>query len=225
MISLYSIVLMYTNGPFLSIHFFFSSISKKKKKRVCSLSKDKMISAFPAYLTSSIFCFIASILTAYKVCKHPNKLRVFILGYSIMTLPASIVNTLHVEGYVSSNCNSLVYLISTFLMTVVHFFMLFDVAHRLRVKGADWKHPLVIVAMIFSGLACILLVAQIILLGINSGGKYDFPIKWGFIAGVVVAMIGDGSMFTYTFIPLIYWKENRVNEGYSRTTALGVTYK
>ncbi|KAI7890083.1 uncharacterized protein EV154DRAFT_422630 [Mucor mucedo] len=100
--------------------------------------------------------------------------------------------------------------------------MLFDVAHRLRVDGKSWKHPLVIVAIIFSSLACMILLVQIFMLGINH--KIDFPAKWMFISGVVVAMLGDGSMFTYTFKPLIYWRKNRMNEGYSRTTALGIWY-
>lgn len=183
-----------------------------------------MAITFPAHLASSIFCFIASVLTAYQAYKHPKKLRLIILGYSVLTLPASIVTTLHVEGYVSSKSNSLVYLISTFLMMVVHFFMLFDVAHRLRLDGANMKHPLVIIALLFLSLACIDLIAQIILLAINADHKAAFPAKWMFVLGVVVAILGDGSMFTYTFIPLVYWRENQINEEYSRTTALGVAY-
>ncbi|KAG2229925.1 hypothetical protein INT48_008306 [Thamnidium elegans] len=183
-----------------------------------------MSSELPGHIVSTTFCAIASILIAYQVFKHPNKLRIFILVYSILTLPASVIATLQIEGYVSYRTNSMVYLISTLLMTVIHFFMLLDVGYRLRRGDGDWKHYLVVVGIVFLTITCILLFVQIIIMAVNHDGEQHFPLQGAFIAGVVAALIGDSSVFTYTFMPLIYWKKNRVNDGYSRTTALGIWF-
>lgn len=181
-----------------------------------------MSSELPGHIVSTTFCTIASVLIAYQVFKHPNKLRIFILVYSIITLPASIIATLQIEGYVSHRTNSLVYLVTTLLMTVIHFFMLLDVGYRLRRGDGDWKHYLVVVGIVFLTITCLLLFAQIIIMAVNHDGEQHFPLQGAFISGVITALIGDSSVFTYTFMPLIYWKKNRVNDGYSRTTALGV---
>jgi len=182
-----------------------------------------MLSILPAHITSTVFCFISSLLIAYQVIKRPNKLRFSILGYSIFTLPASIISTLSLEGLVSQRANSLVYLVSTLLMCITHFFMVLDVGYRLRAGDAPWKHPLVLCGIAFSACTSILLLAEIIILAINSSGTEEYPLKGAFIAGVICAIIADSCVFTYTFMPLLYWREKRVNEGHSRTTALGVS--
>lgn len=181
-----------------------------------------MLSILPPHIASSAFCFVSSVLIAYQVIIRPNKLRFSILGYSIFTLPASIINTLSLEGIVSQRANSLVYLVSTLLMCITHFFMVLDVGYRLRMGEANWKHPLVLCGIAFSICTSVLLLAEIIILAINSSGKEEYALKGAFIAGVVAAIIADSCVFTYTFKPLLYWKEKRVNEGHSRTTALGV---
>ncbi|KAI8087330.1 hypothetical protein BDF21DRAFT_335174 [Thamnidium elegans] len=102
--------------------------------------------------------------------------------------------------------------------------MLLDVGYRLRRGDGDWKHYLVVVGIVFLTITCILLFVQIIIMAVNHDGEQHFPLQGAFIAGVVAALIGDSSVFTYTFMPLIYWKKNRVNDGYSRTTALGIWF-
>lgn len=178
----------------------------------------------PEHIASSVFCFLASILIAYQSLKHPNKLRLFILAYSIMTLPASIISTAYIENLVFARTNSLVYLVSTLLMTVTHFFMLLDVGRRLRLGHSYWKHPLVLFGIFFLGCTAILLFVQIIILAANRSGVEEYPLRACFTAGVICAIFGDMAVFTYTFKPLLYWNENRLNEGHSRTTALGVSY-
>jgi uncharacterized membrane protein len=175
------------------------------------------------HLASSTFCTLASILIAYQAVRHPNKLRLFILAYSIMTLPASIISTLYIQGLVSARVNSLTYLVSTLLMTVTHFFMLLDVGKRIRLGNSYWKHPLVLFGIFFLGCTVIVLFAQIIVLAVNKSEVEEYPLKPCFIAGVICAIFGDMAIFTYTFKPLLYWRENRLNEGHSRTTALGVS--
>ncbi|KAI8388056.1 uncharacterized protein BYT42DRAFT_482594, partial [Radiomyces spectabilis] len=84
-----------------------------------------------------------------------------------------------------------------------------------------WKHFLVIIGMIFLVGSCICLIVQIILLSVH---HEPFPRRPVFITGVCFAIICDGSTFTYTFSSLIHWRANRINEGQSRTTALGAWY-
>lgn len=176
----------------------------------------------PGHIASSSFCVLMTLLVLFQVCRNPNKLRLSILGYSILAFPPSIVNTLHVQGIISARTNSMVYLIATLIMTFAHFFMMLEVGYRLRIGEGNWKDPLVTIGMVFLGISCILLLVQIGILAVNSDGLQQHPIKGCFIAGVICSIIGHTSVFTYTFTPLIYWKKNRTNEGLSRVTALGV---
>lgn len=178
----------------------------------------------PWHIASSSFCVFMIILIVFQVCRNPNKLRLSILGYSIMAIPPSIVNTLHVQGMISARTNAMVYLIATLLMTFAHFLMMLEVGYRLRIGEGNWKDPLVTVGMVFLGVSCILLLVQIGILAVNSSGSEEYPLKGCFIAGVVCSIIGHTSVFTYTFTPLIYWKKNRTNEGLSRITALGIWF-
>lgn len=175
------------------------------------------------HIISSTFCAIASILITYQVVRHPNKLRLSILFYSAITLPASIICTLRIADIVSDRVNSLTYLVSTLLMAGTHCFMLLDVGRRLRTEHeTSWKNPLVITGLIFLGITGALLLTEISILAVNKSGHESFPLKGCFIAGVVACIIGDSAIFTFTFQPLIYLKERRVTEGQSTTTALGV---
>ncbi|CAO3625201.1 unnamed protein product [Mucor fragilis] len=183
-----------------------------------------MLSILPAHIVSSSFCFISSLVITYQVIKRPNKVRFSVLGYSILTLPASIVSTLSLEGIVSQRANSLVYLVSTFIMCITHFFMVLDVGYRLRMGEANWRHPLVLCGAAFSACTNTLLLAEIIILGINSSGTEEYPLKGAFIAGVICAIVAGSCVFTYTFMPLLYWREKRINEGHSRTTAIGIWF-
>lgn len=176
----------------------------------------------PWHIASSSFCVVMIILILFQVCRNPNKLRLSILGYSLMAIPPSIVNTLHVQGMISARANSMVYLVSTLLMTFAHFLMMLEVGYRLRIGEGNWKDPLVTIGMVFLGISCILLFVQIGILAVNSSGSEEHPLKGCFIAGVVTSIVGHTSVFTYTFTPLLYWKKNRTNEGLSRITALGV---
>lgn len=183
-----------------------------------------MLPVLPPHIAGNAFCFISTVLIAYQVIRHPNKLRLFILGYSMITLPASIINTVQLENLVSVRCNVLVYLVSTLIMSVTHFFMTLDVGYRLRVgeEGNHWRDPLVLIGMLFVTGTSVFLVVQIVILALNADGQQDHPLKACFIGGVVCAIVGDCAVFTFTFKPLIYWRKNRTNEGHSRTTALGV---
>lgn len=184
-----------------------------------------MQSVLIGHIISSVFCLIASILITYQVVRHPNKLRLSILFYSAITLPASIISTLKIADVVSDRVNSLTYLVSTFLMAGTHCYMLLDVGYRLRTeKEMAWKHPLVITGIAFLGITGALLITEICILAVNKSGQESFPLKGCFIAGVVACIIGDSCIFTFTFQPLIYWKERRITEGQSTTTALGVNF-
>lgn len=182
-----------------------------------------MLSILPAHIASSTFCFISSLLIAYQVIMRPNKVRFSILGYSIVTLPASIISTLCLEGIVSQRINSMVYLISTLLMCVTHAFMVLDVGYRLRIEKPTRMHPLVFWGIVFLTFTSLLLLTEIILLALNLHGTDEYPLKGAFIAGVICAFVADSCVFTYAFTPLLYWKDNRVDEGHSKTTALGVS--
>lgn len=176
----------------------------------------------PAHITSSAFCVFATIMIAFQVCRNPNKIRLYILCYSILALPSSIVNTLTISGTLDQRTDSLVYLASTLFMTVAHFSILLDVGYRLRIGETTWKNPTVIVGIVFLSVSGVLLIAQIIYLAINPDGKQQYPLTPCFIAGFVTSVVGNLAVFIYGFKPLIYWRENRTNEGLSRITALGV---
>ncbi|KAI8976010.1 hypothetical protein BDB01DRAFT_728228 [Pilobolus umbonatus] len=106
--------------------------------------------------------------------------------------------------------------------------MLLDVGYRLRVGEANFKHPLVTIGVIFEvATLALLLTEAALLIKMDDPSAPDFnpyPLKWAFIVGVVVALISDCAVFTFTFLPLIYWKKNRTNEGHSRTTAIGIWF-
>jgi hypothetical protein len=98
--------------------------------------------------------------------------------------------------------------------------MLTDMGCRLRSEEPNWRHPLVLASVFFLLCALAMLLSQIIVLCQKS--EWDYPLWSTFITGICISIVSVSFIFTYTFMPLIYWKKNRKTVGYSRTTALGV---
>lgn len=184
-----------------------------------------MINVHPIYIVASVFCTIATILITCQVYKNPNRLRMFVLFYSIVTLPAAFINVFTVEGALTLQADALTFVISTLLKVVSHFLMVLSVGYRLRMNGTYWKHPLILMGIFF--LICT--VASILLqigfvIAYGQDIIYSRMLFFLFIIGLICAILADILAFTYTFLPLIRWKEeSRDNEGHARTTALGVS--
>ncbi|KAI8381401.1 uncharacterized protein BYT42DRAFT_566389 [Radiomyces spectabilis] len=173
------------------------------------------------FLTCDIFCLLSTVLIAYPVIRYPKKLRTFIACFSLSTLPACVVNTLTQEGILADRWNSLTYLVSTLLMFLMHFWMLLDLAHRIRYSEACWRHWLVRLALAGLLLASTSLLLEI---GFMFARNEDFPVKSAFITGVFFAIVSDGAIFNYTFLPLIRLGKNRTEDYHSKTTALGLWF-
>lgn len=171
------------------------------------------------FVTSVAFETVAALLIAAKTLYQPKKVRYVLFAFSILTLPASIVNVLYYQNIVSSHWNSFAYLVSTLFMLTIHFWLTLDIGKHLRSEGIQYKSPFVVGGAIGLVLATACLIIQIVLLFIRDRAHPARPL---FIAGVCLAIISDGATYTYSFSSLIRLKSQRLHEGQSRTTALGV---
>ncbi|KAI8879731.1 hypothetical protein K501DRAFT_256283 [Backusella circina FSU 941] len=107
-------------------------------------------------------------------------------------------------------------------MLLSHMYMLTDLGCRLRSEEANWRHPLVMASVFFLLCALSMLLSQIIVL--SQKPDWDYPLWSTFIISICISIVSVSFIFTYTFMPLIYWKKNRKTVGYSRTTALGIWF-
>ncbi|KAI9011921.1 hypothetical protein CLU79DRAFT_679972, partial [Phycomyces nitens] len=84
-----------------------------------------------------------------------------------------------------------------------------------------WWSPLMIVGNITLFIATMGIICQIAILFARNE---SFPLRIIFMICLTLSMISSFSTFVYTFTPLLYWKENRITESHSRTTAVGTWY-
>ncbi|KAI9271944.1 hypothetical protein BDA99DRAFT_308823 [Phascolomyces articulosus] len=56
---------------------------------------------------------------------------------------------------------------------------------------------------------------------LDIGFKIEHTVRWMFILGVCLAIVGQFAAFLHAFLPLIRWKRHRTQESHSRTTAYG----
>lgn len=177
-----------------------------------------------AHFISTAFCIVASILVACQVYRNPNKLRLFVLIYSISALPSSILNTLSSENQSLAKANTLIFVILSAIKVSSHFLMIITVGSKLRADNMYWRHPLVLIGAIFLLLTLTALMTQIITIAPQTVFSEDRVLLISFVIGLICAILADVAAFTYTFLPLIEWKkEKRSTEGLSKTTALGVS--
>lgn len=177
----------------------------------------------PGYIVGDVLCLVAAILIAIQVIRKPKKLRIFIGFFAVLTLPCSIVNTLTYQGIVADRWNTLSYLISTFLMLMMHLYLIMDIGYQLHGTKDIWSQGLVLtaIALLFGSDICI--VVQVAFLGAHPSDP--FPFRPAFITGVCLAIFSNCAAFFYAFSPLIRWrKRNRTQEAHSKTTAYGVGF-
>ena len=171
-----------------------------------------------AYIASILFNTIVSVLIALKTIRQPKKVRYVLLVFSLLTLPASIVNGLTYEEIIPVHWNSFGYLLSTLFMLALHFWLNLDIGKHLRVGGIQYGSPFVIAGAV--GLTGSLFVLYEIFLLLLRNDPY--PFRPAFITGVCLAIFCDGATYIYSFSILIHFKSQRHHEGQSRTTSLGV---
>jgi hypothetical protein len=180
-----------------------------------------MVSTIAAlYIATVAVEAVLSVLFAIKTFCQPRKVRYVMLIFSLVSLIASLINTLTHLNVIISHWNAFAYLISTLFMLVVHFWLNLDIGKHLRVGGIDWKHPLVLAAAAGLGGSMACLATQVIILLIRND---PFPIRAAFITGVCLAIFCDSAAYIYSFSCLVHLKKHRIHEGQSKTTSLGVS--
>ncbi|GAN08766.1 hypothetical protein MAM1_0222c08282 [Mucor ambiguus] len=172
------------------------------------------------YITTVALEAVLSVFIATKTFFQPKKVRYVMLVFSLITLAASIVNTLSYLNLITSHWNSFAYLISTLFMLALHYWLNLDIGKYLRVGGIDWKHPLVLAGAAGLGGSMACLTTQLIILLIRND---PYPIRAAFITGVCLAIACDSAAYTYSFSSLIYLKR-QLHEGQAKTTSLGVWF-
>ncbi|KAL9539337.1 hypothetical protein MBANPS3_010315 [Mucor bainieri] len=181
-----------------------------------------MISTVEAlYITTVALEAVLSVFIAIKTFLQPRKVRYVMLVFSLITLAASIVNTLSYLNLITSHWNSFAYLVSTLFMLALHYWLNLDIGKYLRVGGIDWKHPLVLAGAAGLGGSMACLTTQLIILLIRND---PYPIRAAFITGVCLAIACDSAAYTYSFSSLIHLKKHRLHEGQAKTTSLGVWF-
>ncbi|KAG2229510.1 hypothetical protein INT48_004344, partial [Thamnidium elegans] len=181
-----------------------------------------MVSSIAAlYITSGFLELTASILIALKTYYKPKKIRYILLVFSILTLSASAVNILNYMDIVPNKWNSFSYLVSTTFMLTLHFWLNLDIGKHLRVGSVQYSNPLVLAGVITLSGSLLCLACQTIILLVRND---DYPIKPAFVTGVTLAIFCDGTTYLYSFSALINLRSQRIHEGQSRTTSLGVWF-
>jgi hypothetical protein len=173
------------------------------------------------YITSVSVETAVFILILIKTIYQPRKVGCVLSAFSILTLPASIVNVLSYIDIVPIHWNSFAYLASTLFMLAIHFWLTLDIGKHLRVGGIRYNCPYVVAGAVGLGVATICIITQIVLLLVRND---PYPMRPVFVTGVCLAIVSDGCAYIYSFSSLIHFKSQRVHEGQSRTTALGVSF-
>ncbi|RCH78436.1 hypothetical protein CU098_002421 [Rhizopus stolonifer] len=178
------------------------------------------------YIVVAVFCSVATLLITSQVIKNPNRLRMFVMFYSIVTLPATVINALAAERVLDLKVDVLIFLISTLLKVVSHFLMILSVGHRLRLDQASWNHPLILFGSVFLVITVVAILLQLIFVTTHfKVFEKTTSLFYSFVVGLIAAIFADAFAFTYTFLPLMQWKrENRENEGNARNTAIGLWF-
>lgn len=173
-----------------------------------------------------ILCAISGVLElacaafiTIRAIQKPKRVLCILSAFSILTLPACMCNILAFADYIDSKWNSFCYLFVTLFMLVLHFWLTLDIGRNLRLKGIQWKHPLVIggIISLCGSLTC--LTVEIIILLVRND---NYPLRKAFICGVCFAIVSDGLVYIYSFSALFCSKDLRMHEDQSRTAALGV---
>ncbi|KAL4213486.1 hypothetical protein CU097_007049 [Rhizopus azygosporus] len=179
----------------------------------------------PGYLISVIFCVIAFVFISIQVFRNPNRLRLFVLFYSIITLPANIINVLTVHQVLPPVANVLSFTTSTLIKVIAHFLMIASVGYRLHIDDGIWKHPLILFGFFFLTCTVVAIILETIAVCTHERYTGYKPLFYEFVIGLISAILSDVCAFIFTFLPLLYRKkERRSHEGYSRTTALGIWF-
>ncbi|CAO3617833.1 unnamed protein product [Mucor hiemalis] len=181
-----------------------------------------MVSAVTAlYIASGALEAIFTLLIAAKTFYQPKKIRIVLLSFSLLTLPASVVNILGHSNIVPSHWNAFAYLTSTLFMLALHFWLNLDIGKHLRIGGINYRSPFVIAGTIALGGSMLCLSTQLVILLVRND---PHPIRAAFVTGVVMAIFCDGATYIYSFSTLIHFKSQRFHEGQSKTTAIGVWF-
>ncbi|KAI9248120.1 hypothetical protein EDC94DRAFT_625171 [Helicostylum pulchrum] len=181
-----------------------------------------MISPIAAlYITSGFLEITACVLIAVKTYYKPKKIRCILLLFSVLTLPASAVNILNYTGILPNKWNSFSYLVSTTFMLTLHFWLNLDIGKLLRVGSVQYRNPLVLAGVITLSGSLLCLTCQTIILLVRDD---EYPIKPAFVTGVTFAIFCDAATYLYSFSALINLRSQRIHEGQSRTTSLGVWF-
>lgn len=183
--------------------------------RIMVLSKITVVYVVFGCLETFVF-----LLIAIQTFWTPKKVRYVLLIFSLLTLPASIVNILTKIEIAPIQWNSLAYLVSTYAMLALHFWLNLDTGRQLRVGGIEYKSPTIIAGTIALVASLICLIFQICYIFVK---KELYPFKTVFIISVCCAIVGDGAVYMYSFSALINFKTQRVYEGQTNTTFVGVS--
>lgn len=180
-----------------------------------------MISTVTAlFIASGALEAVFTFLIAIKTFRQPRKVRIVLLSFGLLTLPASVVNILSYSSIVSSHWNSFAYLTSTLFMLVLHFWLNLDVGKHLRIGGVNYKCPYVVGGAVALVGSILCLSTQLVILLVRDDRN---PMRPAFITGVVMAIFCDGATYIYSFSALVNLRGKRIHEGQSRTTAIGVS--
>ncbi|KAI8985301.1 hypothetical protein BDB01DRAFT_78400 [Pilobolus umbonatus] len=180
-----------------------------------------MLSILIVYSVLCSFELMVTLLIQYTTWKKPRRIMYAVSIFSLFTLPASLVNVLTYAEIIDQCWNSLTYCISTAFMLSMHFWLNLDIGQRIRPKGVQYSHPLIIL-----GILCLLctlscFVANMTLMFTNNE---QYPHKIIFLVGVCVSILADCITYFYAFSGLINMKKDRFHESQSKTTAIGIWY-
>jgi hypothetical protein len=184
------------------------------ERNIYMLSVGLILCAISGVLELSCAAFIT-----IRAIQKPKRVLCILSAFSILTLPACMCNILAFADYIDSKWNSFCYLFVTLFMLVLHFWLTLDIGRNLRLRGIQWKHPLVIggIISLCGSLTC--LTVEIIILLVRND---NYPLRKAFICGVCFAIVSDGLVYIYSFSALFCSKNLRMHEDQSRTAALGV---
>ncbi|KAI8141719.1 hypothetical protein BJV82DRAFT_160385 [Fennellomyces sp. T-0311] len=107
------------------------------------------------------------------------------------------------------------------IMVAMNHYITLDIGYKMQVR-ASWLKYLALGSWTTVVAVLAILVVQIVFVLVQQ--DREFTIRWMFIFGVCMAIVGACCAFFFSFWPLIRWRKNRTQEAHSRTTAYGIWY-